>query len=184
MTVDPEYGLMAPQRRDQLTFDAFCETHERAWLATARASRLSDEQARAVVDTVRDQLWGDWQLLLREPVPAASAWRVLKDRIAQADPAAAAADGEHGPPEPWRAAIGAVIDRMRLTLESAPDLHGVDEAIRSLPERQQDVVMLRFALDLPEETVADYLDSTVATVRSQARHARTRLGEKLGRRNA
>src|SRR5690349_15099239 len=39
-TVDPDLGLVVGQRRDQLTFDAFCETHEQSWFATAQVWRL------------------------------------------------------------------------------------------------------------------------------------------------
>ncbi|MGW4378924.1 RNA polymerase sigma factor [Kitasatospora sp. NPDC004531] len=185
--------MAAPQRRDQLTFDAFCETHEQAWLAAARACRLSEERAHAVVDAVRDWLWGDWQMLLREPAPAASAWRVLKEEIARAGLAESAEHAESAeqagpagsdPEDEWRAAIRTAMHRMRLTMEFAPDVNGTYEAILSLPERQQDVIILRYALDLRDETVAEYLDSTVVTVRSHARHATDRLKEKLARRNA
>ncbi|WP_404870037.1 RNA polymerase sigma factor [Kitasatospora griseola] len=182
MAVDPEFGLAAPQRRDQLTFDAFCETHEQAWLAAARACRLSDEQAHAVVDAVRDWLWGDWQMLLREPAPAASAWRVLKEEISRAGLAATADRDQHGPQDQWRVAIRTAMHRMHMGFAS--DVLGTYEAILSLPERQQDVIILRYALDLRDETVAEYLDSTVVTVRSHARHAESRLKEKLARRNA
>ncbi|MFJ5927381.1 RNA polymerase sigma factor [Kitasatospora sp. NPDC092948] len=182
--MDPEFGLAVPQRRDQLTFDAFCETHEQAWLAAARACRLSDEQAHAVVDAVRDWLWGDWQMLLREPAPAASAWKVLKDEIARAGTAATACGDDHGDHDDqgqWRTAIRTAMHRMHM--EFTPDVPGAYEAILSLPERQQDVIILRYALDLRDETVAEYLDSTVVTVRSNARHAENRLKEKLTRRN-
>ncbi|MFI9785497.1 RNA polymerase sigma factor [Kitasatospora sp. NPDC051984] len=174
--------MAVPQRRDQLTFDAFCETHEQAWLGAARACRLSDEQAHAVVDAVRDWLWGDWQMLLREAAPAASAWKVLKDEIAKAGLAATATGDEHWPHDQWRVAIRTAMHRMRM--EFTPDVLGTYEAILSLPERQQDVIILRYALDLRDETVAEYLGSTVGTVRSNARHAEDRLKEKLARRNA
>ncbi|MFD7639133.1 RNA polymerase sigma factor [Kitasatospora sp. NPDC059795] len=175
--------MAVPQRRDQLTFDAFCETHEQAWLAAALACRLSEEQAHAVVDAVRDWLWGDWQMLLREPAPAASAWRVLKEEIARAGLAAKAPDSPPDLQDQWRAAIRTAIHRMCLSREFDPDVHGTYEALLSLPERQQDVIILRYALDLRDETVAEYLDSTVVTVRSHARHATDRLKEKLARRN-
>ncbi|WP_033216418.1 RNA polymerase sigma factor [Kitasatospora phosalacinea] len=182
--MDPDLGLVVGQRRDQLTFDAFCETHQRAWLAAARARRLSEEQSRAVVGALRHWLRGEWQMLLREPVPAAEAWKVLKVEIAAAVAAAEANGGAGEPQEQWRLAIRAAAHRMRLTMRIAEDASGIYAAILALPERQQDVVVLHYALDLPEETVADYLGSTMATVRSNARHARNRLREKLGREGA
>ncbi|GLW70993.1 hypothetical protein Kpho02_32920 [Kitasatospora phosalacinea] len=174
--MDPDLGLVVGQRRDQLTFDAFCETHEQSWFATAQVWRLSEERARAVVDALRHWLWGEWQMLLREPEPMAEAWRVLKVEIARAVAAVEAGGHVCEPQERW---FRTAAERMRLTVRAGQDDRRIYEAVLSLPERQQDVVVLQYVLDLPEQTVAAYLGSTTGTVRSTARRARDRLESKL-----
>ncbi|QKW22372.1 hypothetical protein HUT16_27765 [Kitasatospora sp. NA04385] len=177
--MDPELGLVVGQRRDQLTFNAFCETYERSWFATAQVRRLSEERARTVVDAVRHLLWGEWQLLLRAPEPAAEAWKVLKVEIARALAVAEAGGSTDEPREQWRRAIRTAAERLRLTVRPGQDESGIYEAILSLPEDCQDVVVLRYVLELPEQTVAAYLGSTVGKVRSHARRAGERLQAKL-----
>lgn len=49
------------------------------------------------------------------------------------------------------------------------------ELLRNLPERQRQVVVLRYFEDLDDRTVAEMLGITVQTVRSQVHHALTAL---------
>lgn len=57
---------------------------------------------------------------------------------------------------------------------------GLFHAIRCLPERQQDVVVLLYCRDYTTAEVADHLGITEAGVRSTARYAKRRLREALG----
>lgn len=48
-------------------------------------------------------------------------------------------------------------------------------AVRDLPARQRACIVLRYAEDLPEQEIADILDCSVGTVRSQLSRARRKL---------
>lgn len=52
----------------------------------------------------------------------------------------------------------------------------VCEAVRKLPERQRACVVLFYYEDLPEAEIADVLDCSVGTVKSQLSKARAKLG--------
>lgn len=54
------------------------------------------------------------------------------------------------------------------------------EAVRHLPERQRACVVLRYFEDLPEGQIAEVLDCSVGTVKSQLNKARAKLEKELG----
>ena len=54
------------------------------------------------------------------------------------------------------------------------------DAVLTLPERQRACVVLRYFEDLPEHEIAEILDCSVGTVKSQLHKARARLGKTLG----
>jgi RNA polymerase sigma-70 factor (sigma-E family) len=56
----------------------------------------------------------------------------------------------------------------------------VMEAVRALPERQRAAVVLRYYDDLSESQIAELLDCSVGTVKSQLSKARSRLETTLG----
>lgn len=53
------------------------------------------------------------------------------------------------------------------------------EAVRDLPPRQRACVVLRYFEDLPEAEIAEALDCSVGTVKSQLSKARAKLGAAL-----
>ncbi|MDQ3646065.1 MAG: SigE family RNA polymerase sigma factor [Actinomycetota bacterium] len=53
-------------------------------------------------------------------------------------------------------------------------------AVTKLPERQRAAVVLRYFEDLPEAQIADILDCSVGTVKSQLSKARAKLEKELG----
>ena len=57
------------------------------------------------------------------------------------------------------------------TVLSAEERRGVVRALRRLPERQRDVLVLRYYLDLPDEQIAADLGIRPSTVRSTRRRA-------------
>ena len=65
-----------------------------------------------------------------------------------------------------------------------PDLHEDSRelwaAVRKLPVRQRACIVLFYAEDLPEGDIAEILDCSVGTVRSQLSRARKKLGLMLG----
>jgi len=60
----------------------------------------------------------------------------------------------------------------------------VCEAVRELPERQRACVVLRYYEDMPEAQIADILECSVGTVKSQLSKARGKLERALGNRLA
>lgn len=54
------------------------------------------------------------------------------------------------------------------------------EAIKTLPERQRATVVLRYFEDLPEAQIAEILECSVGTVKSQLSKARAKLEKQLG----
>jgi RNA polymerase sigma-70 factor (sigma-E family) len=61
----------------------------------------------------------------------------------------------------------------------ADDARFVWDAVRALPHRQRAAVVLRYYEDLPEAEIADALDCSVGTVKSQLAKARSTLARTL-----
>lgn len=65
-----------------------------------------------------------------------------------------------------------------------PERHEVSRlvwgAVKDLPERQRACVVLRYYEDMPEAQIADILDCSVGTVKSQLSKARAKLEKALG----
>ncbi|WP_405792355.1 RNA polymerase sigma factor [Streptomyces sp. NBC_01506] len=169
----------ARQGRLGLTFDAFHDYHRELWMRYAHTQVGGRPMAEAVVDSACARLKTDWEhALAQESVPR-YAWSLLKAEV-------------HGwldarglqPLLVGTAAFHAAISKLLLheprdeftVLEGELGLYG---AIVELPERQYDVIVLRFVLGKDEEHVAEYLGIELATVRSQLQHARRRLAREL-----
>jgi len=61
----------------------------------------------------------------------------------------------------------------------AIDRLGLVDALRRLPRRQREVLVLRYLADLTEQDVADALGTSVGTVKQHAHRATTRLRVEL-----
>ncbi|GAA1937558.1 sigma factor-like helix-turn-helix DNA-binding protein [Kitasatospora viridis] len=179
-TMNDNSGFAPDGARLQLTFEAFCRTHERAWTGFARTQVGAEHGTAAeLVQRMKEHLRANWPLALRQEIPAAYAWRLLKEHIAawlaaQSQPAAlqtAAMD----------AVIGHFCRQARLSLENLPEQIGLLTAILDLPERQRDIMVLSYCLDLSDEEAAGFLGTPAATLRSNRRHARRRLARAIGR---
>jgi RNA polymerase sigma factor (sigma-70 family) len=134
-----------------------------------------------------------------------AAYRLLGDRAAAEDVAAEAlarayarwrSVSDHA--EPWVIRVATnlaldvgrrratAIDRQQLLVEEAPvdqverrlDLQS---ALRALPRRQREVVVLRYLGDLSEQATADALALNVGTVKSHAARGLARLRETVER---
>ncbi len=98
-----------------------------------------------------------------------------------------------GHDEPWvaRVATNLAIDRARrrrpVGALADPGVHdrdvlerlGLVEALRRLPKRQREVLVLRYLADLPERDVAAALGTSVGAVKQHAHRATTRLRQEL-----
>lgn len=62
-------------------------------------------------------------------------------------------------------------------IRERPERAGLDNVIRSLPDEQRDVVILRFVDDLSLEEIAGALGVPVGTVKSRLHHALRKLRE-------
>ncbi|MFN2489741.1 MAG: SigE family RNA polymerase sigma factor [Actinomycetota bacterium] len=65
-----------------------------------------------------------------------------------------------------------------------PDRHATSsvvwDAVRALPERQRACIVLRYLEDLPDAHIAEILDCSLGTVKSQLSKARAKLERALG----
>lgn len=78
-----------------------------------------------------------------------------------------------------RAVWAASADPVESDVERTGDVLAVLEAVRSLPARQREAVVLRYYADLSEAEVADALGCSVGTVKSQLFKARATLSRLL-----
>jgi RNA polymerase sigma factor (sigma-70 family) len=179
-SADLRTGRAAPRlRRPALTFRAFVAHHHRLWLRYAHTQAGGARAAEAIVESTCARLAAEWPRVRERPSVPGHAWAVLgeeADRWLE----------RHGrQPVPvdtaaFRAALrGLLLHEMRdefSVLEGEIGLYG---AIAALPERQYDVMVLRYVLRAPDEDVAAYLGIELSTVRSHVRHARRRLARML-----
>lgn len=163
--------------RLDLTYAAFCETHQPAWRALALTRIGSQADAVLVVEAVKADLARSWPQVLRFEEPAAYAWRLatrhVADWVAADEPVEVEA-------VTFAAVIGAFKQVADGLLHSEADEVRLYAAILELPDRQRDVVILRYLLGLHAKVIAAYLGRPVATVHSNLRHARERLARRLG----
>ncbi|HJD82768.1 sigma-70 family RNA polymerase sigma factor [Kitasatospora aureofaciens] len=163
--------------RLDITYAAFCETHEPAWHALALTRIGSQADALLVVEAVKADLARCWSQVLRFEEPAAYAWRLANrhvgDWVATDEPVEVEA-------VTFAAVIGAFKQVAAGLLQSEADEVRLYAAILELPDRQRDVVILRYLLGLHAKVIAAYLGRPVATVHSNLRHARERLARRLG----
>ncbi|MFJ4921659.1 RNA polymerase sigma factor [Streptomyces sp. NPDC088725] len=183
--------------RPRLTFDAFCETHERAWAGFARTWLWDLTAAARVVEEMKEHLWRNWPTALREPVPAFEAWMLIKEHVRKEMRVAAALNTGPGRRQE---AVPEWVDEVRDSVcpvetgragagpPGAVAGGGEDgrrrfhEQICALSERRRDVIILRYHLGLTYRVIAEYLGITEAGARSAAEQAGEALARRLGSR--
>ncbi|BAJ32942.1 MULTISPECIES: sigma factor-like helix-turn-helix DNA-binding protein [Kitasatospora] len=174
--------------RHRLTFDAFCDTHQRTWSGFAGTRLRDTATAREAVNTAKDRVWREWPRILRDQYPAFQAWTILKEEVAAAllhrmiDGGAIPLE-PHGSPEPvphWVGALRAAAERARHLPETGVGHERMYAALCGLSERRHDVMVLRYLLGLTDTQIADCLATTEAHVRSTAFQALDRLAAALG----
>ncbi|WP_217200877.1 RNA polymerase sigma factor, partial [Streptomyces buecherae] len=157
-------------------FRAFHQLYRARYVRWAELHLGSRADAEEAVGSAFEQLAIDWPHVLGQPVPEAYAWKVVKNRTVDA----ARARGR-------RPSLVDVASFETRALHTAVDPIGeleeslsIYQAITQLPERQFDVIVLRYCLGYDTATTADLMGITVAGVRSTARYARRRLKQALG----
>ncbi|MBY8888430.1 hypothetical protein K7472_26830 [Streptomyces sp. PTM05] len=167
----------AADARLRMTFEAFCRTHERAWLGLADVRLGNRADAELVVAAVEQELQATFGYVLKQAVPAAYAWRLLNHHVAD-----------------WAAGHELRVEARTFTtvLDAFKDLTGAGpgeaeahgtalyRAVMELSDRQRDVVILRHVLALDDASIAACLDRSEGAVHLILRHAHERLARRLG----
>ncbi|MEU6114495.1 sigma-70 family RNA polymerase sigma factor [Streptomyces sp. NPDC047117] len=156
-----------------LDFTAFFMQHHRAYLRYACLQLDEEREAETVVEDVFAELAADWSEVLRQPNVPAYAMAALKEAIAQRMPK------HKRQPFVASAAFAAARKASRAQLNILESQLGLYAAIARLPERQYDVIVLRFVLGYNPKQVAHIMGVTYATVRSHISGARRRLAREL-----
>jgi RNA polymerase sigma factor (sigma-70 family) len=166
----------------RVSYNGFCEAHTRAWFGLARARLHDDVRALRAVERMKASLWEQWPVALRQRVPAAYAWSLVKSAVADAVAEVVIETGRApGSPLADRAEVIRHFARQaRLDLEEPGDHDDLFHAMLRLTERQCDVVVLRYLLGLKDSLIAEYLDVTESNVRTTAHQAVRKLRRLLG----
>lgn len=174
--VPPRHAGVAPLTPLPADFRAFHQMYRPAYVRWAELYLANREHAEEAVDHAFERLAADWADALRMDSPAGYAWAVLKRHTVEAarvrgrrpvvmDTAAFETEALHNAVDP----IGELEESLSLF-----------QAISELPERQHDVIVLRYCIGYSTEETADILGLSVPGVRSTARYAQHRLKETLG----
>ncbi|MEV6654735.1 sigma-70 family RNA polymerase sigma factor [Streptomyces sp. NPDC051219] len=159
-----------------MDFSAFHQTHRPAYIRWAHTYLSNRADAEEAVDAAFELLLKAWTVVLSSENPAGYAWRVLRNSTIDVGRA--------------RGRRPALLDAAAfevVALREAVDPIGqleetlnLFQAIRQLPERQMDVMVLLYLHGYTITQVADEMGITPAGVRSTARHAKRRLRHTLG----
>ncbi|MFI2436013.1 sigma-70 family RNA polymerase sigma factor [Streptomyces sp. NPDC018693] len=168
--LSPAGRSRAPEKLP-LDFAAFHQMHRPRYVREAERCLGCRADAEEAVDEAFVQLAREWQQTLSTENPAAYAWRVVKNRVI-----------DHARARGRRATLMDTAVFETVTLQGAEDAFEVIEqnlrlfrAISDLPERQRDVIRLRYCEGYSTAEVAFHLGITEAGVRSTERYAKRRL---------
>ncbi|MEU7061481.1 sigma-70 family RNA polymerase sigma factor [Streptomyces sp. NPDC046197] len=159
-----------------LDFEAFHRMHRPAYIDWAKTYLNNRADAEEAVDWAFEQLLIAWTEVLAKESPAAYAWQVMKHRTIDVARARGRRETLVDSAAFETAALREAVDPIGQLEESLSLFH----AIEALPERQRDVIVLRYSHGRSVREAADHLGITPAAVRSTARYARRRLQEILG----
>ncbi|WP_308405570.1 RNA polymerase sigma factor [Streptomyces tardus] len=158
-----------------LDFRAFHQMQRPAYVRWAEYKLGNRSDAEEAVDQAFVELAENWPLVLRHEKPAAYAWTVVKHRTIDAGRAGRRRRGLID-----TAAFETVaLHRATDPLGQLEDSLATYAAIRSLPERQHDVIVHRYCLGHSVSETADILGISEAGVRSTARYAKKNLARAL-----
>ncbi|WP_078897640.1 RNA polymerase sigma factor [Streptomyces rimosus] len=165
----PSIGLPAD-------FRAFHQLYRAGYIRYAELYLKSRADAEEAVDLAFEQLMLAWPTVLRQAVPEAYAWRVVKHRTI-----------DHARARGRRPVVVDVAafetHSLRHALDPISELEEsltLYQTLAALPERQRDVMLLRYALGYATKETARLMGITEAGVRSTIRHALRRLRQAFG----
>ncbi|MGK5532742.1 sigma-70 family RNA polymerase sigma factor [Streptomyces sp. URMC 129] len=169
-------GGVAPLSPLPADFRAFHQLYRPAYVRWAELFLGTRADAEEAVDRAFEQLAAEWPDVLRLDGPAGHAWTVLKRHTVEAAHSlgrrAVVADTAVFETRALRDAVDPIGE-----LAESLSLY---QAIRELPERQHDVIVLRYCIGYSTVETADILGISLPGVRSTERYARHRLKEALG----
>ncbi|NDZ77548.1 hypothetical protein G3I19_03220 [Streptomyces sp. SID10853] len=191
-------GLSA--RRLHMVCEAFCAEHHEEWQSYASLQVGESATAHALVRELRARLTLHWEHALRQESVEGHAWKIFKEIIFEwldergLEPALSriaaptgvyenilgTCDPSAPGPEPVREMRETGMEEAREPGETREPRCGLYAAIAGLPERQYDVLLLRYVLEYDEARTAFLMGVPQETVRSQVRHAKRRLAVDLG----
>ncbi|MFM9584267.1 sigma-70 family RNA polymerase sigma factor [Streptomyces caniscabiei] len=166
--------------------EAFINLYSRPHLRYAHAMLGDKTAAIAVVRRCYSHLALNWAVVLKQESPEGYAWRLLKQRVELHARITGSAQGRSPSARPGRRAAimqrtaRATLEAMRQQLKVMESPLGLYTAIAALPERQYDVIVLRYVLGYPTHQVANIMGIKPDTVRGHRRSARKRIASKLG----
>ncbi|MFI9254949.1 sigma factor-like helix-turn-helix DNA-binding protein [Streptomyces sp. NPDC053069] len=155
-----------------LDFQAFFLMNAEAYTKYARL-HLREELAQEAVHGTFLTILNEWEVFLGRSEPAAWAWKVLRRSVAER---AGIVSRDHVVAQAMRGA--------RATLDGMTSDLGLFSAIAELPERQFDVIVLRYVLGCGTGQISELLGVGPTTVRYYERLARGRLARRLGLRTS
>ncbi|WP_234354853.1 sigma-70 family RNA polymerase sigma factor [Streptomyces sp. NRRL WC-3618] len=155
-----------------LDFQAFFLMNAKAYTEYARL-HLREELAEEAVHGAFLTILSEWGVFLRHSEPAAYAWKVLRHSVAER---AGIASRDH--------VVAQAMRNARATLDGMTSDLGLFSAIAELPERQFDVIVLRYVLGYGTEQISQLLGVSPATVRYYERQAKGRLARRLSLRTS
>ncbi|MFB7383925.1 RNA polymerase sigma factor [Kitasatospora purpeofusca] len=180
MTSDDEWAAVRPAHR--LSYEAFCDNHEPAWRGLARARLHDPDLVDRAVRGIRADLRSNWATALRQPSTACYAWMIAKQHIAALILSTGAGDAPPRTVLPdWIVAVQRAQDQARISLETLDN--GYDDlyaAILRLSDRQYDMIVLHYMLDLDYSTIAAYLGITESNARTTTSQGLAKLRRLLG----
>lgn len=147
--------------------------------ALVRMARLFVDDRAAAEDLVQEAFIRLSRSLdrIQQPEKAAAYLRSIVLNLARDHNRRGLVSLRHRPPEPPRQ------PSTEETIELGDDQRRVVEALRSLPHRQRDVLVLRYYLELTPPEVAETLGISVNSVKTHQRRGMAALQQRLGGRS-
>lgn len=163
-----------PRREDRArtVFEAFYQRHQNTWRHYAFLHTADGRAAEKVADHLTRRLLNCWEEAISAESVERYAWALFKQELDRWLEERDAGSGFVRATAFERAVRAYAWNGGIELLEESLWLY---RAITDLPERQHEVMVLRYVMHLGEEDIAETLGIASASVRSSLRHARNTL---------